>query len=171
LRAWFCTACSTHPSDKYSKEQKNALLDTLAANIFVRIDDFTSIHHEPANKFIILTKSLLDSAKAAEYKENGVLYNQDDDIEDFVTYKIIDYQLKNEKNEQLQIKIEDWDIYLQETSMSNDNGKLYRNLFSRKELNGAYEQLLGNIKVKLAIPPNIEREIDIPVNISINDEI
>jgi hypothetical protein len=164
-------ACTSNPSNKYSKEQKNALLDTLANNMYVSIDDITSIHRTPSNKFILLTRSLLDSVKTAQYKEKKSSINQDDDIEDFVTYEIIEYHLINEKNQSLVFVEYGRDNYLQEASLSGEDERLYQNMFSLKELNGTFEQLKGNIKIRLEMPTNLKREIEIPVNISINDTL
>lgn len=154
----------------YSAESQKSLFNEIVSNIYIRIDDPTSISKKPTKKVLLLTKTILNGEQLKEYNERLSLKNKNDDLHDYVNYRIIEYTLKNQKGENIQIIENIPTQTLGETSLSKDNGKLYQDLYINLILDKEFIKLEGMIKIEFTLGKDNKTNIDIPVKISIYDE-
>lgn len=157
-------------SNKFSNEIKINTLNEVVINIHARIDDITLKQRQPTEKLLILTKILLDKDRTKEYNEKLSLKNKKDDIEDFITYKIGNYILKNEKDQVINIVENIPSNRLGETSLTRDGDKIYQDLYINIGLDNKYEKLFGKINIEFEIDKNIKKTVEIPIVITINDK-
>ncbi|MGJ1430305.1 hypothetical protein ACR79M_01535 [Sphingobacterium spiritivorum] len=165
-------ACqSNRPANyPYSEKETKEFLDQISSNVMALNSDRTLIHKKPADEFDLLTYYPLAKSKVEEYNKNGHIVNKMDDIADFATYEIKDYELINEKNEKLQLKDNNSVMPLQDFSLWTYNDVLCGQLGVYVKLHKNFETLKGHITVLFAMPGNQNRNVKIPVNISITDE-
>ena len=157
---------------KSSNKGDMQFLESVSKNMKVVIDDLTESQRLPTNKFLITTRYELSKEKVAEYKKNnGTLENDDNDISDSAKYVIKDYSLENENGEKL--KIVDGGNYkvLQETSLGEYHNKLQQNLIIKLTLDKKFKTLKGSVNIELQLPGNQNKDVKIPVNISIEDKV
>ncbi|MGF6907263.1 hypothetical protein [Fusobacterium sp. PH5-44] len=157
-------------SNKFSNEVKINTLNEVVINIHARIDDITLKQRQPTEKLLILTKILLDKDRTKEYKEKLSLKNKKNDIEDFITYKIGNYTLKNEKDQVVNIVENIPSNRLGEVSLTRDGDKIYQDLYINIRLDNEYEKLFGKINIEFEIDKNIKKTVEIPVVVTINDK-
>lgn len=154
----------------YSEKETKEFLDQISSNIMVLNSDLTLIHKKPAHELDILTYYPLPRSKVEEYNKNGHIVNKMDDIADFATYEIKDYELINEKNEKLQLLEDISAPSLQDFSLWTYNDVLCGQLGIYVKLHKNFETLKGHVTVLLAMPGNQTRNVKLPVNISITDK-
>ena len=174
LSAWvFLFASHAHaaPRFPYSAEEARTLLTQLSTHVMVINADMTLIRKKPASEFDLLTYYPLPKAKVNEYKRNGHIANKNDDIADFATYRVKDYELVNEKNEKLRLK----DDQSEADSLQNFSLWTYDNVLSGQlgvyvKLDKTFERVKGHITLVLEMPGKITREVRVPVDLSIADK-
>lgn len=164
-------ACQAHaaPHDPSTSEAQ-ALLTQLGAHVMVINSDQTLIKKKPASEFDLLTYYPLPEAKVDEYKRNGHIVNTNNDIADFATYKVKDYDLTNEKHEKLRMKDNGRAPSLQDFSLwAYDNALCGQRGFHVK-LDKTFERVTGHMTVVFEMPGSITREIRVPIDLSITDK-
>lgn len=156
-----------HFSDKNEIE----FLNIISKNTIASIDDITESTKQPTNNFVIYTKYPLSKDKVSEYKKNGVLNNSDNDISDFASYEIKDYDLVNEKNEKLELINTGNAKVLQETSIGEQGQILQQNLMIKLKTDKKFETLKGHINMEYKMPSQQVLDKKIIVNVSIQDTV
>ena len=165
-------ACQAHaaPRYPYSADEARALLTQLGAHVMAINSDLTLIRKKPANGFDLLTYYPLPKAKVDEYKRNGHIVNKNDDIADFATYRVKDYELTNEKHEKLQMKdgigassLQDFALWTYDNVLCGQKGVYVK-------LDKAFERVKGHITLVFEMPGNVTREIRVPIDLSIADK-
>lgn len=164
----FIACQQSNKNQKFSEKESNNFINIISNNAKVTIDDITEFQKLPTNNFVITTKYPLPKEKLVAYNKNGgTLSNDDNDISDFATYTIVNYNLVNEKNEK--IELINNSNSLQETSLWENNKVLNQNLMIKLKTNKKFEKLIGELNVKFEITPGSKKEVKIPVKISVND--
>ncbi len=165
-------ACHAHSAQPYpySADQARALLTQLSAHVLVINSDLTLIKKKPAREFDLLTYYPLPKIKLDEYKRNGHITNKNDDIADFVTYEIKDYELINEKNEKLQVKESSKAASLQDFALWTYDHVLSSQRGFHVKLDKPFERVKGHITLVFEMPGRITREVRVPVDLSVTDE-
>jgi len=172
LQLFLCAlfACHAHAAPPYSEDQARALLTHLSAHVLIINSDLTLIKKKPASEFDLLTYYPLSKTKLDEYKRNGHIANTNDDIADFVTYKIKDYELTTEKNERLQVKEGSKASSLQDFALWTYDNVLCSQRGFHVKLDKPFERVKGHITLMFEMPGSITREIRIPINLAITDK-
>ncbi|PVZ87810.1 hypothetical protein C9426_09370 [Serratia sp. S1B] len=154
-----------------SKEQSENFLNDITKNIKVSIDDMTKIRKSATTKnLLISTRYPLPQDKVTEYKmNNGTITNTDHDISDYASYIFKNYELVNEKNENLQMVDDNRAIYLQEFSLSEKDSNIYQDVGIPVKLNKEYSKLTGSITIEFTMPDEIKKEVKIPVDIILSN--
>jgi len=154
----------------YSAAEARALLAQLDAHVMVINSDLTLIRKKPSNEFDLLTYYPLPQAKVDEYKHNGQIVNTRDSIGDFVTYRVKDYALVNEKNEKVLMKdnisapsLHDFALWTYDNVLSSQRG-------IQVKLDKSFERLKGHITLVFEMPGNITRETRVPIDLSFTDK-
>ena len=160
----------------YSKEETEQFLDEITKNATAYIGDITEIERQPTDELYIITRKSLSDKELEEYNQNsGTIYNTNDDIEDFTKNTIKDYSLVNERGEKLHVLDDGRTAYLQEYGLWVYDNVLCQNLGINITLDKKYEKLNGYITIEFIMPGTIfgkiKREVKIPVNITIHDEV
>jgi len=157
---------------QYSEEQMKQFLIEITKNAVATITDITTVDRKPTNKFEICTRYPLSEEKLNEYKQNnGTIVNRDDDISDFATYTVKDFDFTNERNEKLRFVDNGDATYLQEYGLWEYTNTLHQNLGIELTLNDKFEKLKGHVTIEFIMPGKIKKEVRIPVNISIYDKV
>ena len=169
----FMISCnSQNPNYKYSDQETEQFLHEITKNSKASITDITEIKKQPTDEFGIITRYPLAKKEVDEYKKNhGTIVVKDDNIYDFAIVVLKDYELKNEKNETLQFVDNGRSKNLQGLPLWEYENILHRNLGIVFKFNKKFEKLSGFIKIGFEMPNGMEKEIKIPVNISINDKV
>ena len=166
-------------ANKFSREQKIAVLDTLANNFSTQIAGWAT-EKDPGNELVIVSMSLIsDPRLLGEYKERGGISNMPGKtrIDEYVRLKIEDYSLIDENNDSLKIELTDttdfyFDGYFAFTghTLGEKNNELYFNHVTKLNLNAAFRQLKGYITVVVYFPEKeMERKVRVPVHVSVSD--
>ncbi|SEM06389.1 hypothetical protein SAMN05518845_115176 [Variovorax sp. YR750] len=165
-------ACQTRaaPRDPYSAGEAQALLMQLGSHVMVINSDLTLIRKKPARELDLLTYYPLPKAKVDEYRRNGHIVNRNDDIADFATYRVKDYELTNEKHEKLQMKNDIAASPLQDFSLWTYDQVLCSQRGFYVKLDKTFERVRGHITLVFEMPGNVSREIRVPVDLSIADK-
>lgn len=160
------------PNYKYSDEETEQFLTEITKNVKASITDNTEIKKEPTDDFGIITRHPLSKQELDEYNKNrGTIVVKDDNIYDFATFALKDYELKSEKDEKLQFVDNGRSKNLQGLALGEYGRVLYRNLGILFKLNKKFEKLNGFITIEFKMPNGMEKEIKIPVKITINDKV
>lgn len=170
----FMISCNlkNNPDYKYSDEETEQFLTEITKNTKASITDITEIKKQPTDEFGIITRHPLAKEELDEYKKNrGAIIVKADNIYDFATYILKDFELKNEKDEKLQFVDNGRSKNLQGLALGEYNKVLYRNLGILFKLNKKFEKLNGFITIEFKMPNGMEKEIKIPVKITINDKV
>ncbi|MGJ7542830.1 hypothetical protein [Variovorax sp. LT1R16] len=152
----------------YSAEEARTLLASLGAHVMVINSDLTLRKKQPAKEFDLLAYYPLSKDKVDEYKRSGQLKKKRDDIANFATYRIKNYQLTNEKNETLQLEgvdsgpLENFPLWTYDNVLCGQLG-LYVKLDKR------FERLKGHMTLVLEVPGGIAHETRVPIDLSITD--
>lgn len=161
-----------NPNYKYSDKETEQFLNEIAKNAKVSITDITEIKRQATDEFGIITRHPLTNEELDEYnKNNGTIVVKDDNIYDFASYVLKDYELRNERNDKLQFVENNRSKNLQGLPLGEYNKVLYRNLGIMLKLDKKFEKLSGWITIGFEMPNGMKKEIKIPVNITINDEV
>jgi hypothetical protein len=156
----------------YSESESKAFLDEITKNAKASITDITEIKKLPTDLFGIITRYPLSKKNLDEYNKNkGTIVNKDDDISDFVTYTFKSYELISEKNVKLQFVDTGRAIYLQEHGLWDYDRVLCQNLGLELRVNDRFTKLKGYIDVEFEMPDGEKKEVKIPVDISVQDQI
>ena len=156
----------------YSEKETQQFLNEITKNAVVSITDITEMRNEPSDEFGIITKYPLSKEEVDEYNKNkGTIVNSDGKIDHFTTYKLKNYELRNEKNEELQFVDNFRSKTLKGLPLGEYENVLYKNLGILFTLNKKFEKLNGFIAIEFEMPNGMEKEIKIPVNITINDKV
>ncbi|WP_421945557.1 hypothetical protein [Pedobacter sp.] len=111
LFAIILTMVSCNNDYKYTDVETEQFLNEVIKNAKVTITDITERDRKPADKFGIITRHTLSKEDLDEYnKSNGTIVNKADNLYDFATYQVKDYELKNEKNEFLKFFDTKWKL-------------------------------------------------------------
>ncbi len=166
-------ACQAHagPRYPYSAEETRAFLAQLGDHVMVVNSDLTLARKQPANAFDLLTYYPLPKDKVKEYERNGAIVDRNNDIADFATYRIKDYELTNEKQERLRIRdddagaaaLQDFALWTYDNVLCSQRG-LYVKLDRR------FERVKGHMTLVFEMPGNITRETRIPIDLSVKDK-
>ncbi|RQO74343.1 hypothetical protein DBR43_02805 [Pedobacter sp. KBW06] len=170
----FMVSCNgqNDPNYKYSDQETEQFLNEITKNAKVSITDITEIKKQPTDEFGIITRCPLSKKEVDEYHKNhGTIVVKDDNIYDFASYILKDFELTNENNEKLQFIDNGRSKNLQGLPLGEYEKILYQNLGVVFKLNKKFEKLNGFIKIGFKMPNGMEKEIKIPVNITINDKI
>jgi hypothetical protein len=170
----FMISCNgqNDPDYKYSDHETEQFLNEITKNAKVSITDITEIKKQPTDEFGVITRFPLSKKEVDEYHKNhGTIIVKDDNIYDFATYTLKDFELTNENNEKLRIVDNERSKNLQELPLWEYEKILYKNLGIVFKLNKKFEKLNGFIKIEFVMPHGMEKEIKIPVNITINDKV
>ncbi|SOD13331.1 hypothetical protein [Pedobacter xixiisoli] len=168
------TSCGNgdQPDYNYTEEETKQFLNEITANAKASITDLTEINKQPANEFGIVTRYPLPENRLKEYNDNdGTMVNKDDDISDFASYVFKTYELTNENNEKLQFVDNGRAVYLQEYGLWEYDKVLCQNLGITLKLDGKFKTLKGFITIEFKMPKNLNKEVKIPVAISVEDKI
>lgn len=162
----------THAAPRFphSADEARALLAHLGAHVQVINADLTLARKKPAKEFDLLTYYPLPKAKLDEYKRNGHIVNRNDDIAEFVTYKVKDYELINEKNEKLLMKDSSGASSLQDFALWTYDNVLSSQRGVQVKLDKTFERVKGHITLVFEMPGNLTRETRVPVDLSITDQ-
>lgn len=164
-------SCQGSESKRTSNNQPHEqFLSDISLNSKVVINDITEIKRQPSDDINLVTKYPLSKEKKEEYDKNGTLTNNSD-ISDSTIYKIISYNLINEKNEKVEIVEDGSSKSLQKFALSDYNKLLYQNLGIKFKLNKKFETLKGSINIEFEISKTDRKEAKVPVNVSIHDKI
>lgn len=166
-------------ANRFSREEKIAVLDTLANNFSTQIADWAT-EKDPSNELVIVSMSLIsDPRLLEEYKEKGGISNTPGKtrIDEYVRLKIEDYSLIDENNDPLKIELTDttnfhFDGYFAFTghTLGEKNDELYFNHVTRLDMNAVFRQLKGYITVVVYFPEkDMERKVRVPVHVSVSD--
>ncbi|RZL16109.1 MAG: hypothetical protein EOO96_29435 [Pedobacter sp.] len=161
-----------NPNYKYTDKETEQFLTEITKNAKASITDITEIKKQPTDEFGIITRHRLAKNEVDEYNKNrGTIVVKDDNIYDFASCILKDYELKNEKNEQLQFVDNGNAKNLQALPLGEYDKVLYRNLGIMFKLNKKFEKLNGFITIVFEMPNGLDKEIKMPVNITINDKV
>ena len=164
------TQAHAAPRYPYSAQESRALLAQLAVHVMVINSDLTLRKKQPAKEFDLLAYYPLSKDKVEEYKRTGQLREKKDDIANFVTYKITDYQLSNEKNESVKL-VEDTDSGPMESfALWTYDDILSGQLGVYVKLDKAFERVKGHMTLVLELPGKVTREVRVPVELSVKDK-
>lgn len=167
----FAISCQ-NPNYKFSDSETTLFLNDISKNVKASITDITEIKKQPTDEFGIITRYKLSKKNVDEYNKNkGTVVNKDDDISDFATYTFKKYELTNEKNEKLKFIDNGKAIYLQKYGLWDYANGLFQNVGIPIQLDKKFEKLNGFIIIKFEMPNKMEKELKIPVDISVNDKI
>jgi len=170
----FMISCDAQndPKSKFSDKETEEFLNEIAKNAKASITDITEIKKQPTEDFGIITRHPLSKQELDEYNKNrGTIVVKDDNIYDFATFALKDYELKNEKDEKLQFVNNERSKNLQGLALGEYGRVLYRNLGIVFKLNKKFEKLNGFMTIEFKMPNGMEKEIKIPVKITINDKV
>lgn len=170
----FLMSCNrkNNPGYKYSDHETEQFLNEITKNAKVSITDITEIKKQPTDEFGLITRSPLSKKEVDEYHKNhGTIIVKNDNIYDFATYILKDFELTNENNEKLQFIDNGRSKNLEGLPLWEYEKILYRNLGIVFKLNKKFEKLNGFIKIEFEMPNRMKKEIKIPVNITINDKV
>lgn len=170
----FIVSCNqqNNPNYKYSNKETEQFLNEISKNAKVSITDITEIKKQETDEFGIITRHSLAKEELDEYNRNsGTIVIKDDNIYDFATYVLKDYELKNERNEKLQFIENNSSKNLQGLALGAYNKVLYRNLGILFKLDKKFEKLNGWITIEFEMPNGMKKEIKMPVNLTINDKV
>lgn len=168
------TSCGNvvQPNYNYTEQETKQFLNEITANAKASITDLTEINKQPANEFGIVTRYPLPENKLKEYNDNdGTMVNKEDDISDFASYVFKTYELTNENNEKLQFVDNGRAVYLQEYGLWEYDKVLCQNLGITLKLDRKFKTLKGFITIEFKMPKNLNKEVKIPVAISVEDKI
>jgi len=164
------TQAHAAPRYPYSAEESRALLAQLAGHVMVINSDLTLRKKQPAKEFDLLAYYPLSKDKVDEYKRSGQLREKKDDIAKFVSYRIKDYLLSNEKSEALNLlsgtdsgPMENFALWTYDDVLSGQLGVYVK-------LDKPFERIKGHMTLVLELPGKVTREIRVPVELSIKDE-
>lgn len=167
-------SCSrdNNPNYKYSDLETEQFLNEITKNAKVSITDLTEIKKQPTDEFGIITRHSLAKKEVDEYNKNrGTIVVKNDNIYDFSSYLIKDYNLKNEENKMLHFVENGQSKNLQGLPLGEYDKILYRNLGIVFKLNGKFEKLDGFITIEFEMPNGMKKETKLLVNISISDKV
>ena len=170
LLALFACQAYAAPRFPHSADEARALLTHLGAHVMVLNSDMTLIKQKPASELDLLTYYPLPKAKVDEYKRNGHIVNKNDDIAEFVTYRVKDYELTNEKHEKLRIKDDIRAASLQDFALWTYDNVLCSQRGFQVKLDKTFERVKGHVTLMFEMPGNVTREIRVPVDLSIADK-
>jgi len=166
-----CCQPTKAKQEKYTSKQMDDFLGQITTHAGTSISSYTEYKREPTDEFYIVTRYPLSKEKLKEYNQNdGTLQNSADDISDFATYTVKNYELIDEKDNTLQILDHGRGIYLQEMGLWEYDSILCQNLGIDIKLNQHYEKLKGFITVEFEMPNDNRKAVKIPVDISIHDK-
>ena len=164
------TQAQAAPRYPYSAEESHALLAQLGDHVMVINSDLTLRKKQPAKEFDLLVYYPLSKDKVDEYQRSGQLREKKDDIAKFVSYRIKDYQLSNEKNEGLKLvagtdsgPMENFALWTYDDVLSGQLGVYVK-------LDKPFERIKGHLTLVLELPGKVTREVRVPVELSVNDE-
>lgn len=158
------------PRNPHSAEEARALLAHLGAHVMVINADRTLREKKPAKEFDLLVYYPLSKDKVDAYKLSGQLVKKKDDLVNFATYRIKNYQLTNEKDETLQLE-EDMDSGpLENFPLWTYDDVLCGQLGVYVKLNKPFQRLKGHMTLVLEMPGGIANETRVPVDLSIADK-
>lgn len=156
---------------KYTDKETEQFLTEIANHATAEITFVTENEQKPTNDFLLATRYSLSKEKRDEYKAQGHIKNDFDDISDFATYTFKAYDLVNEKNKKLEFVDSGRAIYLQKSSLGEYNGMLFQNVGIDIKLNEKFEKLKGFILVEFEMPNGMKKEKKVMVDISIHDKL
>lgn len=157
------TGCQKEPD---LSEKQHQLMTTMAENIAISISDYAVHQRKPTNSLLLLSLSLLDKAKIAEYQKNGYVADRKEDIDHAVSYVITDYTLINEKGQKLTIVAANEPHVFEKTGLHEKEEAMYQVLISPRKLTGSFSTLTGSVSITLTVTNDIKKTVTIPVNIA-----
>lgn len=160
-------AALRHP---YSAEEARTWLAHLGAHVLVINSDLTLRKKQPAKEFDLLAYYPLSKDKVDEYRRSGQLSRKKDDIANFATYRIKNYQLNNEKNEPLQLEEDTDSGPLRNFALWTYDNVLCGQLGLYVKLDKHFERVKGHMTLVLEVPGGIAHETRVPVDLSITDK-
>lgn len=170
----FMLACNgqSNSADTYSSKEAEQFLNEITKNVKLSITDMTEANRQATDKFLLITQHNLSAKDQAEYhKNNGTIMSNGDQIYDFVSYEVKNYELENEKKETLELVENGRAKSLQEFSLGEAENVLYRQLGIQFAVNKKFEKINGFITLAFEMPAQMKKEIKIPVNLTINDKV
>ena len=170
LFVMFACEAQGAPRYRYSAVEAQALLEQLATHVMIINSDMTLSRKAPANTFDLLTYYPLPKDQVKAYERNGHITEKDDDIADFVTYKIKDYALSNEKSEALRLQESGGDASLQDFALWTYDKVLSGQLGLAVKLDKRFERVKGHMTIVFEMPGKLTREVRVPVNLSVTDK-
>lgn len=158
--------------NRISVSEQQTVLDAMVSNMSASITDLTEAKRVPANQFLLttyypLTSDELQAMETASKRQGSFATGLADRIHCTLTKAV----LTNEKNEEVGlIDTVQNPLYLQRFGLWDYNHQTCQNLGITLQSKQFFSELKGTIQLKLQIDQVSERQMDIPVKISINDK-
>ncbi|WP_312790042.1 hypothetical protein [Sphingobacterium sp.] len=168
-----CHNDSKHTLDRISVSEQLNVLDALGSHMQPRITDLTEAKRVPTNQFLLASYYPLTPAevKAMEIasKQQGSFAT---DLADRIHCTLTHVELKNEKSEEVSLAdtIQN-PLYLQRFGLWDYDNTTCQNVGITIQTGQFFSKLKGTVQLKLQIDQETEKLIDIPIEISINDNL
>ncbi len=165
-------ATNSNPA-KISMTAQQAVLDTLGKNMKASITDLSEAKRLPTNNLLLksyypLSAQELEGLQIAEQQEGSFA----SDIADQIRCRLLSADLKNEKNEEVILEdVELNPLYLQRFGLWDYHHMLCQNVGISLATASAFSTLKGAISLELQWGERAKKQIDIPVAISIEDNL
>ncbi|WP_104382971.1 hypothetical protein [Sphingobacterium sp. HMA12] len=156
-----------------SVSEQQTVLDALGSHMHPSITDLTEAKRVPANQFLLASYYPLTPAetKAMELasKQPGSFAT---DLADEIHCTLTRVELRNEKNEEVSLldTVQN-PLYLQRFGLWDHDHKLCQNVGITIQTRQFFSKLKGSVQLKLQIDQGPEKLFDIPIEISINDNL
>lgn len=173
------TACGQ--SGEFSKEEKNAVLDTLAANFTVSTLG-RATEDDPSDEFDLESLSrITDPLLLEEYRETRSIRNNSDKpgVDSYVRLKIEDHNLVDENGNALEMDFssamnynhDESCFYFRGNKLLDKDGGLYQSHWIRLRMSNVFRKLKGYMDVCVYFPgQGLEQKVRVPVDISVFDD-
>jgi len=159
--------------DTISVSEQQTVLDALGSHMHASITDLTEAKRDPANQFLLasyypLTADELKAMEAVSKRQGSFATGLADRIRCTLTH----VELTNEKREEVNLvdTIQN-PLYLQRFGLWDYDHKTCQNLGITIQTKQFFSELKGTVQLRLQVDQGPEKIIDIPVEISINDNL
>ena len=167
-----CQSNLKQTADTISVSEQQTVLDALSSHMHASITDLTEAKRVPANQFLLASYYPLtpDELKAMEVasKQQGSFATG---LADRIHCTLTKIMLTNEKGEEVSlVDTVQNPLYLQRFGLWDYDHQTCQNLGITIQTKQFFSELKGTVQLKLQIDQGLEKQVDIPVKVSINDK-
>lgn len=157
----------------YSDKETQVFLDEITKNIQLEVGYMDPLDELGVTNILLLTRYPLSDKQYHEFNTIGYIKENNEDIADSVSCRLKLYELINQDNEKVELVFINDNILtnLQKYALIHDASFIYQDLGLDLTVNKPFEELNGYIIIEFVMPNNITREVKIPVNISLLEQL